>query len=107
MKILQKKSKIATIALILVLTFAATLMTCLPTVKAQTVQYADSYIYVNGAPNPVGVGQRLLFTVWTAVLPPLGVSGSWGTGWDGITLEVTTPDAVSYTHLTLPTILLV
>ena len=88
MKILQKKSKIATIALILVLTFSA-LITWLPAVNAIDFR---TYAFISVAPNPVGVGQTATLVFWLDKLPPLGLQGSWDAQWEGITVEVTAPD---------------
>ena len=100
MRILTNKSKVSSVALILVLTIAATFITVLPAVNA-AVNYVDSFIYVFVAPDPIGVTQQVLFVYWTADMPrpetdeevAAGVRG----GWYDVTLTVTKPGGTTQT----------
>ena len=89
----MKKTKIktATIILILTLTIAATLVAS-PIVSAHDPPLnIPSYAYVSVTPNPIGVGQSVLITMWLNINPPTAV-GQDGDRWDGFTIEVTKPD---------------
>ncbi|WNZ28360.1 MAG: hypothetical protein IAX21_06705 [Candidatus Bathyarchaeota archaeon] len=80
-----KKSKTSTIALVLILTLS-TLIIALPTVNAQATR-KQSYPYIGGIPNPVGVGQMVLLHV--------GITDSTQTtedGFTGLTVTVTDPE---------------
>jgi len=96
MKIARSKTTATTIALLLTLTIAATLV-ALPTVNAP---YYHSLIYVSVSRDVIGVNQEMLLVMWTADIPPdIGeTAGSVSgvavqrAGWDGITFTVTKPD---------------
>ena len=60
MTISSNKSFTTSIALFLMLAFAASLIICLPTVNAQQEQWKESYAVIMAEPNPVGVGQTML-----------------------------------------------
>ncbi len=83
MKKLQLKTKISTIALILVLTISAILVT-LPSITAQ-VATVNPHPYINAVPNPVQVNNPTLFHV--GIVYP----GRRGFEWRDLTVEVTTP----------------
>ena len=88
---LETKTKIATIALILVLTISATLV-ALPAATAQAVQTSKSYPFLGAVPNPVGVNQPVLLHVGiTARL------SSADMGWEGLTVTVTDPEGIEST----------
>ena len=90
MNIDQKKSKIATIALILVLTFSA-LLIALP-VKAHDPPWEiDTFAFISAAPNPIGVGQTVLVVFWIDKLPPTA-QGPNGDRWRGYEVTITKPD---------------
>ena len=67
MKILKNKSVASLIALLLMLSIAASFNVILPQVSAQTIR---SFIYVGVSPNIVGVGQEVIIVTWTSDLPP-------------------------------------
>ena len=91
MKILQKKSKIATIALILLLTFSATIL-AMPIVSAHDPpQEVPTFAYLSVEPNPIGVGQTATIIFWIDKLPATA-AGTGGDRWQDITIEVTAPD---------------
>ena len=96
MKNQTSKSKISAIALVLMLTITATLVTVLP-IKAQIIEYRPMFIYV--APQPAaGVGQDLFLVYFTDHMPlPADDDASRGAVggrecWTGITLTITKPD---------------
>ena len=61
---LKTKSKISTIALILVLTISATLV-ALPVVNAHTPAWSiATFAFINVSPNPIGVNQQLNVLMW-------------------------------------------
>ena len=66
MKILRSKSKVSSVALVLVLTIAATLITCLPTAMAEK---APTKAFLSFRPNPIGRGQMLLINAWVSPCP--------------------------------------
>jgi hypothetical protein len=66
----MSKNKNATlIALFLMLTVVAALITFLPTASAAETNYY-SYVYCSVSPDVVGVGQKVLITYWTSDMPP-------------------------------------
>jgi hypothetical protein len=101
MKISRNKPKAKSITLILTLTIAATLITVLPIVSGQSIQYRESFIYVSASPNPVGVGQTALIIFWTADMPrpetPEEVAAGVRGGWYDVPITVTKPDGTTQT----------
>ena len=90
MKILQKKSKISTIVLILILAFSATIL-ALPIVSAHDPPWTiPSWTYIVCTPSPVGVGQQL-FLVFFADSVPRTASGAMGDRFT-FTVHLTKPD---------------
>jgi hypothetical protein len=100
MKIAKNKATATLIALFLVLSIVATLMTVLPTAYA-AVNYYNSYVYVAATPT-VGVNQQVLLVMWTADMPPdigeiaAGVSGLRA-AWNNIVINVTKPNGTTET----------
>jgi len=102
------KNKTATaIALLLMLTIAASLITYLPTANAAEYYYT-TYVYCFVGPNPVGVGQRTLLVMWTADIPPdIGeiagevASPTGRAAWYNVQIKVTKPDNTTETF-TIP-----
>ena len=91
MKILKKKSEIATIALILVLTFSA-LFVALPIVSAHDPAWeVPTYAYLSAVPNPAGVGQTVTLSFWIDKVPPTS-NTIYGDRWNGYEVTVTKPD---------------
>jgi hypothetical protein len=86
MQILKNKSKISTIAFVLVLTFVATLF-ALPVVNAEE----DTYAFITVSPNPVGVGQTVSIIAWLDKMPPTA-SGPAGDRWEGLEVTIEKPD---------------
>jgi len=82
----QKKSKISTISLILLLTLSAIII-ALPSTTAQEPISTTPFAYVNAMPDQVGVGQSVLihFGIHLPTLWPQF-------GWQGLTVEVQRPD---------------
>lgn len=93
MKIAKNKTKAATLAFILILAMTATLITYLPTVKAEDIV---TYAYLSVAPNPVGVSQSLAISMWLNEVPP-SAGGGGGDRWQGFTVTVTKPSGTSET----------
>jgi hypothetical protein len=69
MKTLRNKSKVTTIALVLVLTIAASFISFLPIVYAAELIDVDVYLFLSVAPNPVGVGQDVWIVMMCSRLP--------------------------------------
>ncbi len=90
---LQKTKTLSTIALILMLTFAA-FITRLPTANSST-EY-PTYAFLAVAPNPVGVGQKVQVTFWLNLPSPTAL-GPHGTPWENLTVTVTKPDGTTQT----------
>ena len=80
MTISSNKSFTTSIALFLMLAFAASLIICLPTVNAQQEQWKESYALIMAEPDPVGVGQcRVAVAIrWEEVCVSFGLVGGSG-----------------------------
>jgi len=88
MKELSYKTKLSTIALILVLTISATLV-ALPTATAQEIPTKTTYAFIGAVPNPVGVTQPVLFHV--------GITDYFDSaekGWEGLTVSIIDPEGI-------------
>ena len=92
MSYFKNKSKISTIALILVLTISI-LTAVLPGAFAQDPAYSKfTHAYIGATPNPVGVGEEVLLHV--GITDYLYVVSD---GWEGLTVTVTKPDGSTET----------
>ena len=89
MNIDRNKSKLSTVALILVLAISATLAT-LSTAAAQNQKQTVCYLGV--MPNPVGVNQQVLLHV--VITDPLS---SVEQGWEGLSVTITDPEGTQST----------
>ena len=73
----MKKSKIATISLVITIILGAT-MTFLPLASAHDPSWTiDTYAYLSVQPNPIGVNQPVFVQMWINKVPP-GSTGPWG-----------------------------
>jgi outer membrane protein assembly factor BamB len=89
------KTKIATIALILMLAFSATIF-ALPLASAHDPPMKlNTWTYLTAFPSPVGVGQTILVT-WALHIPPPTATGAFGDRWT-FTVEVTKPNGAKET----------
>jgi hypothetical protein len=79
------------IAMLLLLTFAASLVMSLPTTQAQAPK-RTSFAFIDAVPNPVGVGQEVLIRFGISQL--LGYPED---GWTGITVTIVKPDGTTQT----------
>ena len=89
MNIFKNKSKLSTIALILVLVISAMLV-ALPTVSAQ--ESRTTYAFLGVIPNPVGVNQQVLLHI--------GITdylSNFELGWEGMTVTVIDPEGIEST----------
>jgi outer membrane protein assembly factor BamB len=85
----MKKTKMS-IALFLILTFVATIVT-LPILSAHDPPWnIPTATYVNIVPNPIGVGQEAIVT-FMLHMPPPTAEGPYGDRWT-FTVDVTKPD---------------
>ena len=101
LKKIRKKRATTTCALVTLLTFAA-LLTFAPAVSAAEF---ETYIYIDAAPNPVGVGQPVYLTFIMANVPPAQyplANPRFGY-WIGISIAVTKPDGTTETLTGLQT----
>ena len=90
MQIRQNKTKISTITLILVLTIAPILLAS-PIVTAHDPAWEiPTWTYLIASPDPIGVGQRLLFGILSNTPPPTA-GGIYGDRWTFI-IDVTLPN---------------
>jgi hypothetical protein len=90
MKFSRNKSKVTTVALVLVLTFSA-ILAALPIVGAHDPPWTvPTWTYINASPNPIGLGQEAIVVYWSNLIPPTA-SGAYGDRWT-FTVEVTKPD---------------
>ena len=95
MKKLLDKTKTASIALILMLTFSATIL-ALPIVTAHDPAWEiPVYTYVAVTSNPIGVGQQDVIVFWPNAYPPTAV-GAYGDRWTW-NIEITAPDGTKET----------
>jgi len=88
MNIDRSKSKLSTIALILLLTISATLV-ALPAATAQDAPEQNTYAFLGAMPNPVGVTQPVLLHV--------GITdylSSYDMGWEGLTITIVDPEGI-------------
>jgi hypothetical protein len=91
MKKLYCKTKLSTIALVLILTVSAMLV-ALPTVSAHDPPLSiATFAYISVAPSTIGVNQQVLLYFWIHQNPPTG-SGAYGDRWHNYEVEVTAPD---------------
>ena len=91
MEKLYYKTKLSTIALILILTISAILV-AFPIVSAHDPPWTvETYPFIVAEPNPIGVGQTAYITFWIDKVPPTA-EGSWGVRWHNMKLTVTKPD---------------
>jgi hypothetical protein len=90
MKIQFNKTKTSTIASVLILTFAATLV-ALPIVSAHDPPWEIlTWTYLEAYPDPIGIGQQIFVVFWNDYLSRTA-EGAYGDRWD-FTVEVTKPD---------------
>jgi len=95
MKLLEKKTKFATITLILLMTLSA-MITFTPDVKAQ-VYDTPTFLFVTASPDPVGIGQQVYVGITFSKPTPTG-AGYSGDLYEGITLDVTDPSGHKSTY---------
>ena len=92
MRYFKNKSKISTMALILILSISV-LTAVLTTTFAQDIAYEKTtHAYIGATPNPVGVGEEVLLHV--GITDYLYVVSD---GWEGLTVTVTKPDGSTET----------
>jgi outer membrane protein assembly factor BamB len=91
MNIDKSKSKLSTIALIIVLAISAMLVV-FPVTTAQETPTKQTYPYINAIPNPVGKNQEVLLHV--GIMHQLNRAGL---GWQGLTVTVERPDGETET----------
>jgi len=82
------KTKISTIALILTLTFASTIVTLLPIVNANGI---PTYAFVSVAPDPAGINQEVTIQMWLSNPNPTS-TGPTGGRWENYAVTITKPD---------------
>jgi hypothetical protein len=97
-KFSRNKITATAIALLLMLSITGSFV-LLPPVNA-AITYHTSYIYVEVAPNLVGVGQQVLLVLWPADLPPdigeqAGLVPGGRAAYYGESFNVTTPDGTT------------
>jgi hypothetical protein len=94
------KSKIATIAIAIFLTFSMTASLMLvPTASAHLPAWnIPTYAYINAAPNPAGVGQQVLVIMWLTNLfsPEAGLGNDYR--FHNYELTITSPTGVVTTQ---------
>jgi hypothetical protein len=85
-----KEFRTCTIGIFLVLIFAASVITTIPTTYAQEARTQKTYPLIDAIPNPVGVGQQVLIRH--------GISEGLGMvlqGWEDITVTIVDPDKIT------------
>ncbi len=92
MEKLKNKSKISTIALILILTISA-IFVALPIAGAQDdPEEVILYAFLSAAPSRVGVGQVVYLSFWLDKVPPTA-NVQYGDRWENLEVVVTKPDS--------------
>lgn len=100
MKVKLQKTKIS-LAFVMVLVLAISMLSTLPLSKAQddgsVATEVPTFLMLNVAPNPIGVGQEALVNAFMTK-PPI-TAGFMGTGtmYENIEVEVTKPDGTKMT----------
>jgi hypothetical protein len=90
MKMIFDKPKTASTALILMLTFSATIL-ALPIVSAHDPPInIKTYAFLSLAPTPAAVNQPVFVYMWLSFFPPTAV-GQWGDRWHDFKVEITSP----------------
>ncbi len=83
------------ITFVLILTFAVSFI-ALPAVSAHDPAWdIPTFTYCVATPNPVGIGQQILITIWANHYPPTA-EGAYGDRWT-FTVEVTDPSGSKQT----------
>jgi outer membrane protein assembly factor BamB len=95
MEILRNKTKTATIALVLALTIAATLVALPPVIAHDPPWTVPTWCYIALSHSVIGRGQTIYAVFWSHVEPPTGL-GAYGDRWTW-TVEVTKPDGSEQT----------
>jgi outer membrane protein assembly factor BamB len=90
MEIMKNKSKISALTFVLMLTISATFV-ALTDVNAQE-EPRQSYCYLGVTPNPVGVGQDVLFHISTSQQ-----LSRTHMGWEGLSITIKRPDGETET----------
>jgi outer membrane protein assembly factor BamB len=91
---MPKNKTVMAIALFTMLAMSAFII-YLPTASAAVIK---TYIFINVAPNPVGVGQTVQILFLLDKVPPWFPNGTVsGEYWQGITISVTKPDGTTET----------
>jgi hypothetical protein len=96
MKTLKNKIAAITIAIFFILSMTASMM-LIPSANAHTPPWTiPTYAYINAAPNPAGVGQKVTVDMWLDKVPPTALE-QYGMRWSGFTVTVTAPDGINTT----------
>lgn len=101
MKLAKRKNRASLTVMFLILTISATFMTYSTTVKAATLS-CDSYMFASARPNPVGIGQNVLISVWLAAVPPelpADVAAGVRAAWHNCEVTITQPDGTKQTKV--------
>ncbi len=81
-----------TLSLILLLSFAVSIVAVLPMTDAQTAPTKPTYAFISATPNPVGVGQETLLHIGITE----ATNGTYWQ-WKDLTATVTKPDGTKMT----------
>jgi len=86
------------VTLFLMLSITATaIFTASPFANAHTPPWSiPTYAYIDGSPNPVGIGQKISLVFWIDAIPPTA-AGSAGDRWINLKVEVTEPNGATQT----------
>ncbi len=96
MKKLKNKIAAITIAILMTISMAASMM-LVPTASAHTPPWTiPTYAFITLAPNPAGVSQSVYVSFWIDKAPPSAYS-DWGYRWHNMTVAVTTPGGTTTT----------
>jgi len=97
MKIAKSKSMAILIAALLTFSMTASLM-LIPSANAHAPRWSiPTYAYINVAPNPIGVGQRVSVDMWLSIVLP-GAEPIDNIRWQNYKLTITAPDGTTTTQ---------
>ncbi len=89
MQLLKQKTKKTAMTLTFILTLTMTIATIFPSVQGQVL---PTFLLLNAAPNPIGVGQEVQVNAFLSKPPITAGLGGSGDMYQDIRVEVTTPD---------------
>ena len=99
MKFAKNKTAAIAIAIFLMLSMAASMM-LVPNTSAHTPAWSiPTYAYINVAPDPIGVGQKVNVIMWLDKVLPNAAAATNSIRMQNYNLTITKPDGTKETHI--------